>query len=137
MNTFFIKIAEFFGLFDKIKRWLQGKKTYAVNIQQAFIALGSMLGASVILLDCAAQSIGIMFGWVDSGQSIDAAIKAVQGVWISHPLAIGTFLGGWYALSDAFSKMSAYAASQRRVKEVLGPSCPSDFVEVKQEIGKI
>lgn len=133
MNGFFIKVAEFFGAFNKIKKFLQGKKTYVINIGQALTGLSAMLAVSGQMVDLAVKTLNLIMGWGDSSQGVTDVQKAITDLWANHAVMTAAFSAGLYAVMDAFSKMSAYAASQRRSQEILGPPCPPGFIPVKEE----
>lgn len=120
---FLIKIAEFFGFFNKAKKWLQGKKTYAINIGQALTGLSAMLVLSGQMADLVGQTISLMMGWADPATigpqiTTGGAIEAVKALWANHSVMIAGFSAGFYAISDAFSKMASYAGRQRAIKEL-------------------
>jgi hypothetical protein len=109
-------------LLPKVKKWLQGKKTYAVNIAQALGGLAAMLAFSGQFLDAALQSVSLVMGWADpSGPQVGtgSAADSLQQLWAGREAMAAGFSAGLYAMLDAFSKMSTYAASQRRVDKII------------------
>ena len=120
-----IDVADFFGIFGKIKKWLQGKKTYAVNIAQALAGLSAMLVLSGQMTDLVGQTVSLLAGWSDAAAlgphiTTSGAVDAVKALWADHATMIAGFTAGFYAISDAFSKMASYAAGQREAKKISG-----------------
>lgn len=116
--NFWIKIAEIFGTFNKIRKWLQGKKTYTVNIAQAITGLSAMLVLGGQMADLVGQTISLLAGWADPAivgpqLSTGQAMDAVKTIWANHATMVAGFTAGFYAVSDAFSKMASYAAKER------------------------
>lgn len=116
MNTFLMRMADLMGLFGKARTWLQGKKTYAVNILQALAGIGAMLALTGQVLDLASKSLSILMGWADSGQTGDAA-ASIKALWSNHAVLAAGFSAAFYSVTDAVSKMTAYAAEQRRAAQ--------------------
>lgn len=106
-------IAEFFGVLNRARVWLQGKKTYAVNVVQALGGLSVMLGLSAQMVDLAAKSLSLAVGWSDGVGDATGTVTSVQQLWAHHAVMIASFSAGFYAVTDAFSKMASYAARQR------------------------
>lgn len=120
-----VDVADFFGIFGKIKKWLQGKKTYTVNIAQALAGLSAMLVLSGQMTDLVGQTVSLLAGWSDAaalGPQITTgeAMDAVKALWADHATMVAGFTAGFYAISDAFSKMASYAAGRRETKKPSG-----------------
>ena len=120
-----IEVAEFFGVFGKVKKWLQGKKTYAVNIAQALAGLSAMLVLSGQMTDLVGQTISLLAGWADPATvgpqiTTSGAMEAVKVLWADHATMVAGFTAGFYAIGDAFSKMASYAAGRREAKKISG-----------------
>ena len=111
-----IWFAEKLGFLNKLRLKLQGMKTYLINSIQAlggFIAMLAMVGQVLALI---AKSLSVLVGWGDGGQTADQAIAAIKLIWANNAaLAIG-FSGALYSITDAFSKISSYAANRRGEK---------------------
>lgn len=122
---FWVQIADFFGIFGKAKKWLQGKKTYSVNIAQALAGLSAMLVLGGEMVDLVGQSVSLLAGWADPAQvgpniTTGGAMDAVKALWADHATIVAGFTAGFYAIGDALSKMSSYAAGRRESKKLNG-----------------
>ena len=115
-----VRIADALGFFNKAKRWLQGKKTYIVNTIQAIGGLIAILALAGQFLDLLAKSLALLLGWSDgsAGGDVMAALKAL---WANHAILAAGFSAAWYTILDAFSKMTDYAAANRRTQALLTP----------------
>lgn len=121
MKKLFIMLLDWL-LVPKAKVWLQGKKTYAVNITQALIGVGGMLATSGQMLDLVVKSISLVLGWSDPASlgpqmPTGDAYETLQALWRNHAVLTAAFSASLYSVLDAFSKMSAYAAQQRRAAQ--------------------
>jgi hypothetical protein len=112
-----LKIAELFGLFEKLKVWMQGKKTYLVNLIQVAAGLGALLALAGQVLDLAGKTLSLIMGWGDSGQDTGAAMESIKSLWANHAVLVAGFSAAFYSITDAFSKMATYAAGQRIEKK--------------------
>jgi hypothetical protein len=113
MNKLILKVLSFFGVFEKFRKWMQGKKTYAVNISQALAGIAAMIVVSGQMLELASKTISLVLGWSDTSQGSNDVITSIQILWSSHAEMAAAFSAGLYAMLDAFSKMAAYASAQR------------------------
>jgi len=108
-----IKIGEFFGMFNKAKIWLQGKKTYAINLGQVAIGLGAMLVLAGQFMDLVGKSVALVMGWSDGAQNATAMQESLKLLWTNHAMLAAGFSAAYYTVSDACSKMASYAAKRR------------------------
>lgn len=73
MNPFILRIAEFFGMFNKIRNWFKGKKT-------KISAIGGMLGSGGTI-------IVILLSWIDGKmdtvQFLDSIKLPIGAFWVS------------------------------------------------------
>lgn len=115
-----IKIAEFFGFFNKARVWLQGKKTYAINILQIIGGLVAILALAGQVLDLVSKTITLVMGWGDGGQAVGDAMASVKALWANHAVLTAGFSVAFYSITDACSKIASYAASRRAEAKIQG-----------------
>lgn len=112
--NFMLWIAEKFGFLEKIRKNIQGAKTYTVNTVQALGGVIALLAMTGQFLELVVKSLSVLTGWGDGGQTAGQGIEAINVIWANHAaLALG-FSAAFYSITDAISKMTSYAASQRR-----------------------
>lgn len=130
---FWIKLAELFGILNKAKGWMQGKKTYATNIVQLIAGVVAILALAGQVLDLVAKTITLLMGWGDGAQATGDAMEAVKGLWANHAVLVAGFSAAFYSITDACSKMASYAASRRDEKKRSAAYGPlPQTTEVKQ-----
>jgi hypothetical protein len=115
--SFFVSIANFLGFFSKFQKWLQGKKTYTINILQILAGLCAILALAGQILDLVAKTLSLISGWGDSGQDASAIIETIKALWANHAALIAGFSAAFYSITDACSKMASYAAKRRENKK--------------------
>lgn len=116
MNIF-IKIAEMTGVTKKVRKWMQGKKTYVVNLFQMFAGLGAILALSGQVIDLMYKTLTLSVGWIDGAAGVEATLESIKNVWANHPVLIAGFSAAFYSVTDACSKMASYAANRRDDKK--------------------
>lgn len=121
--SFWLTVADKLGFFNKLRTWLQGKKTYLVNTIQILIGLGAILALTGQVLDLVVQTLSLFIGWSDPASlgpqvSSESAFQTIKDIWSNHAVLTAGYSVAWYSILDALSKMSAYAASQRRIQEL-------------------
>lgn len=118
-----IKVANFFGMFNKARTWLQGKKTYITSAIKALTALSAMLATLGTACGVLAQILTQALGWIDGGMSFGQMSDAVTALVQQHTVLVATFTASFWALADSFSDMAKYAAANRRQAELVNTTC--------------
>ncbi len=131
-----IWIAEKLGFLEKMRLRIQGVKTYLVNAVQALGGLIALLALAGQFLDLVARSLSVLTGWGDGGQTVGQGMDSIKIIWSNHAaLALG-FSAALYSITDALSKMSSYAAGQRRGQAVIAATQAAVCPQVESRLGE-
>lgn len=114
-----IKVANFFGVFNKARMWMQGKKTYVAAAIKALTALSLMFTTLGTIFGVLAQILGESLGWLSGSMSFGQMSDSITAIVQQHAVLMATFTAAWWALVDAFSDAAKYAAANRRQIELV------------------
>lgn len=109
-----IKVADFFGMFNKFREGLQGKKTYIAAAIKALTALSLMFTTLGTIFGVFAQILGESLNWLSGEIGFGKMSDSITAIVQQHTVLMATFTAAWWALVDAFSDAAKYAAANRR-----------------------
>ena len=118
MKNVLIWAANLVGAFGKLQRWLQGKKTYLVNLIIVCTSLGIMLTTAGTGFTVLGDILGKVVQFADGALSFPDMQTAIQQIAIAHAGLLAVFGAAWAAMLQAIQNMTKYAQSVRASKEI-------------------
>ena len=126
----FLRLADLLGFMDKVRVWMQGKKTYLSNILIVISALG-------VLLACGSDAIKVLMlmmsevGKFSDGESAAQAQAAIMLIASQHTGVLVALGASWAGFLQACSNLARYAQQVRAHEATLAAiaaqpaiSCP-------------
>ena len=114
----FLRLADLLGFMDKVRVWMQGKKTYLANIFIVISALG-------VLLACGSDAIKVLMlilseiGKFTDGESAAQAQAAIMLIASQHAGVLVALGAAWAGFLQACSNLARYAQQVRAHQETL------------------
>ena len=113
MDNFWLKIANFLGFFETVRKFLEGKKTYLINTIAVVSALAIMFATLGQAMGVLNEMLAKVMLFAGGTLPFPQLYPAVQTIAVAHAGLLATFGAAWAALLQACQNMSKYAQAVR------------------------